>query len=341
MPNPKDLPTSLDPKTLRSYTSEIDQILYAENKRPLVILNGDILGEGVCLGCVDIPCIKKPAEELQLNGVLSHFPSDPNLDVCPTLAITWDIIEKVAVVDPNMCIGCGLCVIRCPFGAINLNVDLIATVHKDDPNNLINESLRVSSQYLPVKQGVMTSVNPVLARNLPSLLRTLSDRHSTLFIRNILFELGLLINTRRKGDTNMRIDAVSYYNANKVMVIEIEYGKSVLESPRALLEDVAIMHSRYLVPVSNIIPVSILLELPNSRSEYYQVINDINDVLDLKCITITIGLLLILLWNFKKFDELSLDNLTLNQEKIDLTCLMESFLIDTIEPYIGAFKPAK
>lgn len=42
------------------------------------------------------------------------------VDICPQNAITIDIDRNVAVVDPDKCTGCGLCVKECPRGIIDL-----------------------------------------------------------------------------------------------------------------------------------------------------------------------------------------------------------------------------
>src|SRR5690606_30060248 len=110
------------------------------------------------------------------------------------------------------------------------------------------------------------------ASNLPTAIAALDDGRTTLLVRNLLNEVGLNARTRRRGDTNMRIDAVGFSRSQRPFVAEIETGAGVLESPRALLEDVAVLHSRYGYAVDGIDPVSVILTFPNVRSEYYQVI---------------------------------------------------------------------
>jgi hypothetical protein len=139
----------------------------------------------------------------------------------------------------------------------------------------------------------------------------------------------------------MRIDAVGFSRSERPFVAEIETGAGVLESPRALLEDVAVLHSRYGYAVEVIDPVSIILSFPNIRSEYYQVIRDIEKVLGLRCRTITVGALVALLWNCAKLDGFEGDAFTVGEGTIDLADCLGLDDINLIEPYPGAFRPAK
>ena len=63
-----------------------------------------------------------------LDDELGTFPSDPSRDVCPTDAINWDAAGEMPTIEAESCIGCGLCAVRCPYGAISLSPDGIAVV---------------------------------------------------------------------------------------------------------------------------------------------------------------------------------------------------------------------
>ena len=76
-------------------------------------------GAGTCLGCASAACMEKDESELTLFGAMDAFPGDPSLDVCPTRAIRWDGENSAAFIVADDCIGCGLCVSRCPYGAIS------------------------------------------------------------------------------------------------------------------------------------------------------------------------------------------------------------------------------
>jgi Fe-S-cluster-containing hydrogenase component 2 len=40
--------------------------------------------------------------------------------ICPELAIEWDVINAVPIVDAERCVECGLCVVACDDGAMEI-----------------------------------------------------------------------------------------------------------------------------------------------------------------------------------------------------------------------------
>lgn len=325
----------------RHYGTKVKEVQYSPSTLTRVILSDGRTGTGSCLGCDNIPCIEKNSNELVLFGKLDSFPGDPNRDVCPTGAIKWNYETAYASISQSKCIGCGLCVSRCPYGAISLVDGLFAYVEKSDSYNLISIQERSSNEHPTVKRsGQIASLNSQAAKNLPYTIGNLDDTHSTLMVRNLFHEIGLNARTRRRGDTNMRIDAVGFTRNEKPFVAEIE-TTAALESPRALLEDVAILHSRYGYTIDNIEPLSIVLTFPSIRSEYYNVIRDIEKVLGIRCRTITIGALIALLWNNQKIDGFENDYFTIGEEEVSISHCIGIAEEILIEPYPGAFKPAK
>lgn len=323
----------------RHYGAEVADVHFEHEERTAVWLSDERAGAGSCLGCGSAPCMEKDASELALPGALDSFPGDPSLDVCPTRAISWDRAQAVAVVAKDDCIGCGLCIARCPYGAISLIDGQAAHVETSDPDKLIVVGPAEGEHPQPKRSGQIATLDAPAAAQIPATVGALEDARTTLLVRNLLNEVGLNARTRRRGDTNIRIDAVGYSRSERAFVAEIETGVAVLESPRALLEDVAVLHSRYGYAVEGIDPVSVILSFPNVRSEYYQVIRDIEKVLGLRCRTVTIGALIALLWNSAKLDGFDGDAFTIGDGTIDLS---DSLGIEGVaEPYSGAFTPAK
>lgn len=125
--------------------------------------------------------------------------------------------------------------------------------------------------------------------------------------RNLLIATGVGTAMRRRGDTNIRMDLVLGPPGVEQGTGEVELGYGVLDAPRNILDNIAVLVGRYEISKDKIIPVVVCLDLPNQRSEYWQVIKDVKEVLDVNINTITIGSLVVLVWNRTKI-ELSIGN---------------------------------
>jgi len=72
-----------------------------------------------CIQCIEPRCMSYSSEELLLPKI-PEFPADLNNHVCPVDAISWPDDSKSPIIDTDICIGCGICVKRCPTRAIFL-----------------------------------------------------------------------------------------------------------------------------------------------------------------------------------------------------------------------------
>lgn len=325
----------------RHYCAETKAVYYSNGNATAVELADGQTGAGSCVGCASAPCMEMDESEMALPGTLDAFPGDPSRDVCPTKAIHWSMESLSAHISADKCIGCGLCIARCPYGAISLVDALTAHVETTDPDDLVIAERAEGKHPRVERSGHIASLDAPAARNLLTTVAALDDARTTLLVRNLLNEVGLNARTRRRGDTNMRIDAVGFSRSERPFVAEIETGAGVLESPRALLEDVAVLHSRYGYDVAEIDPVSVILAFPNVRSEYYQVIRDIEKVLGLRCRTITVGALIALLWSCAKLEGFDETAFAMGSGIIDLADSLGLDAERMTEPYSGAFRPAK
>ena len=285
--------------------------------------------------------MEKEENEFALDGALNSFPGDPSLDVCPTRAIQWDLEQTAVTISEADCIGCGLCVTRCPYGALSLLNGMVASVEISDPQNIVTGESGTGSHPQVKKIGRIAELDAPAALSLQENVLLLEDSRTNLFVRNLLNEVGLTARTRRRGDSNLRMDAVGFSSLRRPFVAEIEMGPGVLDSPRALLEDVAVLHSRYGYATDIIDPVSIILAFPNVRSEYYQVVRDIEKVLRLRCRTLTVGILIALLWNLRRIQGFDGDVFAIGEGVVDLSDFIADKGEQWKEPYAGAFRPAK
>lgn len=125
--------------------------------------------------------------------------------------------------------------------------------------------------------------------------------NARILVRNLFIALHYRCSIGRVGDVYTRMDAVysSNWDLSCKGAIEIEFGRDTLEASRAIIEDIAVMHHRGKLDKNKNIALVICASLPNHRQGYFQVIKDVKNVLGIKIQTITLGALLLFIWNGK------------------------------------------
>lgn len=334
---------------LRYFRQIPKRVLFAPEESARVFFGNETSGRATCLGCHDIPCIELSEGELGIGGDMSEFPGHPLRDVCPTNAISWNAETNSPSIDSSSCVGCGLCAERCPYGAISLTDRGIAAVEASDPDELTAPTNNDGDPGYMVpeknirRRGAIGSPRSAFVRRLPEILHGMTDNQAAVLTRNLFIAIAVAASMRRKGDTNVRMDGLVRFASGQIGVFELETGPAVLETPRALLEDIAIMHGRFGLELSDIVPISVISSLPNVRAEYYQVIEDIEKVLGVRCRTLTLGSLCMLAWSFSEVYELKDSMFMTAPGNTDLYRAMDLFcdsLVDE-EPYPGAYRPIK
>lgn len=251
-----------------------------------------------CVRCLVPHCIERqPITPISEFGGL--FPSDQNRYVCPVDAIHWPLESSTPLVNEDKCISCGVCIAACPVSAIyysegnaprvseNASQYLVESEFTDAP---VEYDINKSGQMFPDLISLLQSVYS----QIPKKKRYGGANFPNILTRNLLSSLGVNAMTRRQGDTNIRMDML-LDGTNYIGVAEVEFGNDVLNSPRNLLDNIAVLSSRYEIDKTSIMPVVFTLSLPNFRSQYWHVISDIRSVTGLRISTITIGALVILL----------------------------------------------
>jgi ferredoxin len=293
----RDVIIPLNPKYVNS-------VEISENRKTRLNMYDGRHVDGFCIGCIEPRCINYTESELKLIDII--IPQDSNDIVCPFYAIGFNSITGLLEIDPTSCTGCGMCIKRCPFGALSI-IDNKAIVNYDNAmqpqlNNHINPTKTlnvITNRYLDIKK--IGKIREVSEKNLDGVLSAFDigskDVHfPNILTRNLLIENGLRTIIRRKGDNIIRFDGISQGDG-KLFILEIEFAKDVLEAPRAILDDLAIVYDKLGISRNEFNPIIVLNELPNKRAEYWRVIDDIYNVLGIHIDTITIGGLLILLWS--------------------------------------------
>jgi carbon-monoxide dehydrogenase iron sulfur subunit len=67
--------------------------------------------------------VKREREGLNVPIVCQQCEEAACADICPVQAISRDADTDAMVVDEDLCVGCQMCVVACPFGAIVLDKD--------------------------------------------------------------------------------------------------------------------------------------------------------------------------------------------------------------------------
>lgn len=310
---------------------------------------------GSCIRCAKPPCIEYSASELEL-AVFKEFPADKNESVCPTGAITWPQDTESPIVDSNACISCGLCVSRCPVRAIYLDdagahVNDAPNTHFQVQENLTTDEITQSTIRLfrdVTETGIYRVENDAVLSQFLSHFQEVASDQSAQFpnhlARNLLIACGIGAAMRRRGDTNIRMDMVLGAPGVERGTGEVELGAGVLDAPRNILDNVAVLVARYEVAKDTIVPLIVSLSLPNQRSEYWQVIQDIRSVLGVKINSITIGALIVLVWNRAKIEITAGDELYIDADITSLRPMIERILgrkLNALKEYPGAFESMK
>ena len=269
---------------------------------------------------------------------LRHSLQIEPLEVCPTKAISWPQESDSPTIDSAACISCGICVSRCPVAAIYLDSDETTAILNDQPNQyflLQDQEVSENSQQFLLeifsqipKNGIFISEDDNILQRFFNKFKSVAteQKQSAQFpnhiVRNLMIEIGIKALMRRRGDTYLRMDIVFEQSEEKSGTCEVELGGEILDAPRNLLDNVAVLVSKYKISKSNIMPLVVTLSLPNQRSEYWRVIKDIKQVLNLQINSLTIGMLVLLVWNRIK---VSLDSQEILYADSDTYTLRDKF----------------
>lgn len=286
----------------------IKSIAHKECSPSFLYLSDGEQKQSACMRCVNPRCINFPIEKIDTNWI-ADFPKDISTKVCPVDCI--EIGESgIPIIKSNECISCGLCALACPVGAIYAhNGNFYVNNVVNDPTLFAKKSSEnlnhVNLQRLQIEHLSKIPHTGSIIDKSTNYMKLVYDKiennvNPNIFVRNILILLGISAASKRNGDVYTRMDLIVKYR-NKIGEAEIEFGEDTLSASRRILDDIAMLKCRYNIPIDNNIPIVITLKLPNKRQGFWQVVSDINNVLNIKINTVTVGALLILCWHFSEF----------------------------------------
>jgi ferredoxin len=277
-------------------------------------------------------------DELNVYNI-PDFPADRNLEVCAAGALIRPNGVGAPVVNVDDCIGCGVCATRCSVGAIHLAPYAVVT---DDINVAFMETQDQHESETHKVRAMFEALSPTghmliesdqivdgMQIRLDRATRRLGDQFPNHLVRNLFLSIGIGAAMRRRGDNAVRMDLILGQPGTEFGVAEVEFGgDAVLDSPRDVLDDVAILVSRRGWPLPKITALIVSDVLPNKRSEYWEIIQDIHKVLNVKVGTITVLALTLLVWNRKKLAMTS-NNVFYTDKFTD------SYRASVLEPMLG------
>lgn len=267
--------------------------------------NGDECHIG-CLGCTNPKCMYFSNDEIECDRV-DGFPNDKSTDVCPVGALAWDNASDAPVIDSRKCISCGVCVSRCPAGALFFSSRGKLTVNTAPSKYVETRKPDAEAQSVHLRQmerlvkipraGVSLNASDQVFESIYKKLFHLKSNDHNAVGRSLLIALGCKCATRRIGDVYTRMDAIYSSPAGSFGAVEIEFGKETLDASRGILDDIAVLNTRYGVHKHDNKALVLCLQLPSARQGYWQVVRDIKNVQGIKIGTVTVGALMFLLWN--------------------------------------------
>lgn len=133
----------------------------------------------------------------------------------------------------------------------------------------------------------------------------------------------------RTGDNAARMDIALGPPWPAAGCAEVEFGDvAILDAPRDILDDVAVSVGRHKFDKRLLVTLVISDVLPNWRSEYWRMVQDIRSIVDVRIGTVTVFALMLLVWRKRLMAELPA---TLFHVDVETTSYREAVL----EPILG------
>jgi ferredoxin len=169
--------------------------------------------------------------------------------VCPVSAISFTSGNQELLID-DACFGCGLCVLRCPFGSLFMDESghpAMAEVTDQYFKPAELAEFQAFESSLDRRSIVPLADTEATLRALMETLRPLQKEKFYRLVGNLLTAIGMPTLVSRHGDTSNRMDAV-VVDARQSVPVEIKSPTEVesvnVKSVQQALENKVIMESR-------------------------------------------------------------------------------------------------
>jgi ferredoxin len=253
-----------------------------------------------CWACPDTPCLTWTDGELTKQ---TPIPSPAALvpEVCPTNAITRGV-DGAPVIKDEACISCGICVARCPVGALRLRTsDACAVVAPIEIDSLGTTSMEEFQAKRAASAASLSWPNwaddldllPLqMQRALTAGERLASGTTFRRLVRNVFLLTGDAARVRIDGDASAWAE-VAVGHGTKIGIVEVESLGGDPDAFRRVITDVARISGEHGVDLSQIIPVIAVIALPNVRTDYYRLVSDAKRYLGVSVRTLPLAFFLL------------------------------------------------
>lgn len=287
-----------------------------------------------CMNCPDTPCMTWD-EEIISRQTRVESVADLDLKVCPTDSMKMGVGGRPEI--DETCFGCGLCVVRCPIHAISLDQEnCVARVNT--PPTSFEKFTGTLEEFYELRMTLgehfkFSDLGSIHTQYLQKVISKVGDlktsgtgwRALRLLIRNAFLIQGATARLSIIGDNNNWAELVVDDGVD-LFAIEIEVGVDGLDSARRVTSDVAIAVGRYGIEIGDIKPVVVISQLPNIRSDYYSVVSDTRNRLEVNIYTVPIVLII---WSIIN-PEFNLVATVTDSCLIDLDVVKECSLPETV-----------
>jgi len=122
----------------------------------------------------------EPAGEYGVPIQCRHCEAGPCIEICPTGAIQRPDEESPVVIDPDLCIGCKLCMLICPFGVLKIGKEGRAIIKCDMCYELLREGEPPACvQACPTKALQLVSLEELTKSKRQKASKQLADKSSS------------------------------------------------------------------------------------------------------------------------------------------------------------------
>lgn len=295
----------------------------------------DSFTPGACIACANKTCMSYNTDEMRTPTFMA-FPHNTSRRVCPVDAISIVHETGFATIDSETCIGCGLCLHRCPVAAIQFDMNGGKCAINLDESILVQCNSSEQEAFLRDIKDVARRIGytkiPVEASDsyLTKIHTTAKGRSDVadIILRNYFINLGIPCNINAKGNNHMRTKFFAEDGEHILFGESNDENGDTLSLPRRIMDDYAVLTARHGISRDKLVPLAIINGLPNKRTDYYEVINDVKNILGFQIHTLTYHILFILNIFNKKLSIIDLTRFIVDKDVQNLVPGMKELIND-------------